>query len=64
MDLSTWALLVIAVVALVGACLLIASDIAGRLIARPGELDVGIVTAFVGAPFFIWIVRRARVREL
>ena len=50
--------------ALVGACLLIASDIAGRLIARPGELDVGIVTAFVGAPFFIWIVRRARVREL
>ncbi|MFC3630270.1 FecCD family ABC transporter permease [Paracoccus angustae] len=50
--------------ALAGACLLIASDIAGRLIARPSELDVGIVTAFVGAPFFIWIVRRARVREL
>lgn len=50
--------------ALAGACLLIASDIAGRLIARPSELDVGIVTAFIGAPFFIWIVRRARVREL
>lgn len=50
--------------ALGGACLLIASDIAGRLIARPSELDVGIVTAFVGAPFFIWIVRRARVRDL
>ncbi|MFC3170098.1 FecCD family ABC transporter permease [Paracoccus fontiphilus] len=50
--------------ALVGACLLIASDIAGRLIARPGELDVGIVTAFIGAPVFIWIVRRARVRDL
>ncbi len=50
--------------ALAGACLLIASDIAGRLIARPGELDVGIVTALIGAPFFIWIVRRARVREL
>ncbi|WP_295045744.1 iron ABC transporter permease [uncultured Paracoccus sp.] len=50
--------------ALAGACLLIASDIAGRLIARPSELDVGIVTAFIGAPFFIWIVRRARVRDL
>lgn len=50
--------------ALAGACLLIASDIVGRLIARPSELDVGIVTAFIGAPFFIWIVRRARVREL
>lgn len=50
--------------ALAGACLLILSDIAGRLLARPGELDVGIVTAFIGAPFFIWIVRRARVREL
>nr|WP_229665088.1 iron ABC transporter permease [Paracoccus acridae] len=50
--------------ALGGACLLIVSDIAGRLIARPSELDVGIVTAFVGAPFFIWIVRRARVRDL
>ncbi|WP_374299008.1 FecCD family ABC transporter permease [Paracoccus sp. (in: a-proteobacteria)] len=50
--------------ALAGACLLIASDIAGRLIARPGELDVGIVTAFIGAPVFIWIVRRARVRDL
>lgn len=50
--------------ALIGACLLVASDIAGRLIARPSELDVGIVTAFIGAPFFIWIVRRARVRDL
>ncbi|MTE00726.1 iron chelate uptake ABC transporter family permease subunit [Paracoccus sp. YIM 132242] len=50
--------------ALAGACLLVGSDIAGRIIARPGELDVGIVTAFIGAPFFIWIVRRARVRDL
>lgn len=50
--------------ALTGAALLVASDVAGRIVARPGELDVGIVTAFVGAPFFIWIVRRQRVREL
>ena len=50
--------------ALGGACLLVAADIVGRIAARPAELDVGIVTAFVGAPFFIWIVRRQRVREL
>ncbi|WP_313618545.1 iron ABC transporter permease [Agrobacterium sp.] len=50
--------------ALGGACLLLAADIMGRIVARPSELDVGIVTALVGAPFFIWIVRRQRVREL
>ncbi|WP_411034839.1 FecCD family ABC transporter permease [Shinella sp. BYT-45] len=50
--------------ALGGACLLLAADIVGRIVARPAELDVGIVTAFVGAPFFIWIVRRQRVRDL
>ncbi|MCB5204371.1 iron ABC transporter permease [Neorhizobium sp. T786] len=50
--------------ALIGAGLLLAADVVGRIIARPSELDVGIVTAFIGAPFFIWIVRRQRVREL
>ncbi|MBJ3785478.1 FecCD family ABC transporter permease [Devosia sediminis] len=50
--------------ALGGAILLLASDVIGRIIARPGELDVGIVTAFVGAPIFIWIVQRYRGRDL
>lgn len=50
--------------AVTGSCLLLLADIVGRVAARPSELDVGIVTAFVGAPFFIWIVRRQRVREL
>nr|CAD6617096.1 iron ABC transporter permease [Rhizobium sp. Khangiran2] len=50
--------------ALAGACLLLAADVLGRIIARPNELEVGVVTAFIGAPFFIWIVRRQRVREL
>ncbi|MHC1551188.1 FecCD family ABC transporter permease [Phyllobacterium sp. K27] len=49
---------------LTGACLLLVADIAGRIIARPAELDVGIVTALIGAPFFIWLVRHQRVREL
>jgi iron complex transport system permease protein len=33
-------------------------------VAQPTELDVGIVTAFIGAPVFIWLVRRMRVRAL
>ncbi|MFI5938163.1 FecCD family ABC transporter permease [Actinoplanes sp. NPDC051494] len=50
--------------ALIGASLLTAADIAGRIVARPSEVDVGIITAFIGAPFFIHIVRRQKVREL
>lgn len=50
--------------ALGGACLLLAADIIGRIVSRPAELDVGIVTALIGAPFFIWVVRRQRVRDL
>lgn len=50
--------------ALGGAVLLLAADILGRIVARPSEIDVGIVTALIGGPFFIWIVRRQKVREL
>ena len=39
--------------------------VADKLTAMTGsQPNVGIVTAFLGAPFFIWIVRRHRVREL
>ncbi|MDF1488669.1 FecCD family ABC transporter permease [Tessaracoccus caeni] len=50
--------------ALTGAALLTASDVVGRVVARPDEVDVGIITALIGAPFFIAIVRRQKVREL
>ena len=50
--------------ALGGAALLVAGDVVGRLVARPSEIDVGIVTALIGAPVFIWMVRRQKVREL
>lgn len=50
--------------AVTGATLLTVSDIIGRVVARPEEIDVGIITAFVGAPFFIYIVRRQKVRAL
>ena len=45
--------------AVVGAVLLTSRTSSGRIVARPAEIDVGIVTALIGAPFFIWIVRRA-----
>ena len=50
--------------ALLGAALLTAADVVGRVVARPQEIDVGIITALIGAPFFIYIVRRQKVREL
>ncbi|WP_226533688.1 FecCD family ABC transporter permease [Microbacterium paraoxydans] len=51
--------------AIAGAALLTASDIVGRVIAPSSEeIQVGIITAILGAPFFIWIVRRQKVREL
>jgi len=51
--------------AVAGAALLTASDIVGRVISPSSdEIQVGIITAIIGAPFFIWIVRRQRVREL
>lgn len=47
-----------------GAILLIVADVVGRVIAPPSEVDVGIITAFVGAPIFIAVIRYRKVREL
>jgi ABC-type Fe3+-siderophore transport system permease subunit len=44
--------------------LLLASDILGRIVMRPGEIPVGIVTAFVGAPVLIALVRRKKASGL
>jgi iron complex transport system permease protein len=44
--------------------LLLGSDIVGRVIARPGEVQVGIVTAVIGAPVFIFLVRRRKMAQL
>ena len=44
--------------ALLGAALLTASDIFARTVASPAELPIGVVTAFIGAPFFIWLLQR------
>lgn len=44
--------------------LLVGADVAGRLVARPGEVQVGILTAIIGAPFFVALVRRRKLAEL
>ena len=49
---------------LAGAVLLLTADVIGRVVVRPGELQVGIVLALVGAPFFIALVRRRRLVKL
>lgn len=49
---------------LLGPIVLIASDIAGRVILPPGEVQVGIMTALVGGPLFVWIVRKMRMAQL
>ena len=45
----------------IGKALLLLADVLGRLAGRPGELEVGIVTAFLGAPVFLMVVRKAKV---
>tara|TARA_B100000519_G_scaffold161361_1_gene143508 strand:- start:10102 stop:11157 length:1056 start_codon:yes stop_codon:yes gene_type:complete len=47
-----------------GAILLVAADTIGRVIGSPGEVEAGIITAFVGAPVLIVIARRTRMRAL
>ena len=44
--------------------LLLTADIVGRVVMRPGELQVGIVTAFIGAPVLIALARRRKVSGL
>jgi iron complex transport system permease protein len=43
-----------------GAAFLAFADLAARTIAAPSEIPIGVVTAFVGAPFFILVLRRSQ----
>lgn len=49
--------------ALAGAGLLLVCDTVGRVVARPGEVQVGIVTAAIGGPAFVALVRRTRMAQ-
>nr|WP_269779480.1 iron chelate uptake ABC transporter family permease subunit [Propioniciclava soli] len=55
---------IIAMTALAAPVLLLGADVLGRILARPGEMEVGIVTAVVGAPVLIALVRRRKVSGL
>lgn len=46
------------------AILMLISDVIGRIISLPGETEVGIVTAVLGAPIFILAIRKGRVKSL
>ncbi|MFB5284327.1 FecCD family ABC transporter permease [Peribacillus sp. Hz7] len=50
--------------ALSGAIILTISDVCGRILGSPGELEVGVVTAFIGAPILILITMKAKMRAL
>ena len=73
MELTNWVLVVFILVtliiaaivlvplsALVGAAFLAFADVGARTLAAPAELPVGVITAFVGAPFFLFLLRRTR----
>jgi len=52
--------IVLPLAAIVGAAFLVGADLIARTIVAPGELPVGVVTAFVGAPFFTLVLRTSR----
>lgn len=47
---------------LVGGSFLLSADIIARIVMAPRELPVGVVTSVVGAPFFLWLLHRAKAR--
>ena len=49
---------------LISAVLIVGADAIGRVVARPGEVGVGIVVALIGGPFFVYLVRRGRLVQL
>ncbi len=48
----------------IAALAVLAADLLGRLVLHPGEVGAGVMTAMIGAPFFVALVRRGRVSEL
>jgi iron complex transport system permease protein len=48
------------VAALTGACIVELADLAGRLLFAPIELPCGVITAVIGAPYFLWLLYRDR----
>jgi len=49
--------------AMAGASLLIAADAVARVVVAPAELPIGVLTALLGGPFFLWLLMRTRIGE-
>ncbi|MBB3053005.1 iron complex transport system permease protein [Prauserella isguenensis] len=49
---------------LIGPVLLVLADVLGRVVARPGEVQAGVVTALLGAPVLVLLVRRRKLARL
>jgi iron complex transport system permease protein len=47
-----------------GAALLLFADVVARVVLSPQEVPLGIITALLGAPFFLWVLRRSRQQNL
>ncbi|MEM1135710.1 MAG: iron ABC transporter permease [Bacteroidota bacterium] len=63
-SLSPDHLLVLPASAIGGACLLLLADIIARTVVTPAELPIGVVTAMIGTPFFIYLLIRSKQKRL
>ena len=45
---------------LFGGAFMVLADLVARTVAEPAELPIGVVTAFLGAPFFVFVLRSSR----
>jgi len=52
--------LVVPLSAILGGAFMVLADLAARTVVEPAELPIGVVTAFLGAPFFILVLRTSR----
>ncbi|MDP2920775.1 MAG: iron ABC transporter permease [Candidatus Omnitrophota bacterium] len=52
--------LIIPVSALMGAAFLLLCDVFSKTILAPGEIPIGVITSFVGAPFFVYVLKKSR----
>ncbi|MFY9634846.1 MAG: iron chelate uptake ABC transporter family permease subunit [Cellulosimicrobium cellulans] len=52
---------VLPVASLIGACTVVFADVIGRTVIAPAQIPAGIMTALVGAPYFVYLLWRSRV---
>ncbi len=53
--------IILPLASIVGGAFLVLADLAARTVLTPAEIPIGVVTAFIGAPFFAVVLRTSRV---